>query len=123
MNATHLARNAYASHAAPIRTDRGIELEAFSRITKRITPAHAKRNYPDFVQALHENRRLWTLLAVDVADRNNRLPQALRARIFYLAEFTLLHTSKVLTGEASAQDLVDINQAIMIGLRQQEAGT
>jgi len=121
VNATQLAQNAYSSPAAPIKTARGVELDAFSRITRRILETATSKNHAGLVKALHENRQLWTLLAVDVADQNNGLPEDLRARIFYLAEFTQLHTSKVLAGTASADALVDINRAIMSGLRNQGA--
>lgn len=117
MNATQLAQTAYSTSAAPIRTERGIEYDVFSRITLRMQSSDATANYPDFAQALHENRKFWTLLAVDVSDSDNDLPQQLRAQIFYLAEFTILHTSKVLAGEADLQALIDINKAIMLGLR------
>ncbi len=116
MNATLMARNAYATASAPTRTPRSTEYEAFARITRRLTEDHARANYPDHVSALHENRQLWTILAMDVADQNNALPADLRARIFYLAEFTLTHTSDVLAGKASAAALIDINTAIMRGL-------
>lgn len=121
VNATLLARNAYGAPDAPIRTERGTELEAFSRITPRLTAEHAARNYPDFARALHENRQLWTILAVDVADENNRLPRQLRAQILYLAQFTLVHSSRVLSGKAGPEALVEINRAIMAGLHAQQA--
>jgi flagellar protein FlaF len=77
-------------------------------------------HFPKLAEALHENRVLWTALASDVAGEANQLPAELRARIFYLAEFTLLHTSKVLAKQASAVPLLDINAAILRGLRQAE---
>ena len=114
----NLAQTAYASPAAPVRTDRSTEYDIFARITHRLKSLDPKSNHPAFVQALHDNRQLWTLLAVDVADGDNSLPQQLRAQIFYLAEFTLQHTSKVLAGRDTVEALIDINTAIMRGLRQ-----
>ena len=72
------------------------------------------------MSTLHENRRLWVLFAGDVASKDNLLPDTLRAQLFYLAEFTLQHTSKVLDGTASVDVLIEINTAVMRGLRQQE---
>lgn len=69
------------------------------------------------VRALHDNRALWTALAADVAIGTNGLPRSLRAQIFYLAEFTVHHSRRVLAGEAGADVLVDINTAVMRGLR------
>lgn len=122
MNAPHLARTAYSSAAAPIRTNQSTEFEVFAQITSRIKSAAArgKIGYSDLAAALHDNRRLWIVLASDVADPNNRLPQHLRAQIVYLAEFTMQHTAKVLAKSASVDVLIDINTAIMRGLRQQE---
>ena len=119
MNALNLARNAYASPTAPIRTDRGNEYDAFTQVTHKLRCLNPRKEHIAFVNALHENRKLWTLLAIDVADKGNQLPQSLRAQIFYLAEFTDHHTSRVLSGKSDPTALVDINTAIMAGLRQQ----
>jgi len=59
---------------------------------------------------------MWDTLAVNVVDENNALPKSLRAQIFYLAEFTTVHSRLVLKGNADAQPLVDINTAILRGL-------
>ena len=119
MNALDMARTAYTSSAAPIRNERGVEYDAFARVTHRLKTANPHRNDPAFVQALHENRQLWTLLAIDVADAANDLPQGLRAQIFYLAEFTAHQTTKILSSDANPDALIEINAAIMRGLRQQ----
>jgi flagellar protein FlaF len=68
-------------------------------------------------EALYDNRKLWGIFATDVADPGNPLPKDLKARLFYLAEFTNHHTSKVLAREASVEPLIDINTAILRGLR------
>lgn len=119
MNA-NLAKTAYAAPDQPTRTLRGTEYEVFARITHRLKAAHALGNpgFSSLARALYDNRRLWTMLATDVADPGNQLPAPLRARIFYLAEFTTLHSSKVLAGTATAEVLIDINTSIMKGLRQ-----
>lgn len=122
MTAQILARAAYASPAAPTRTARSIEYDAFARVTHRLRIAIVSEHgsFAALARALHDNRGLWTTLAADVADADNGLPQALRAQIFYLAEFTGRHSSKVLAGQADAEVLVEINTAIMRGLRHEE---
>ena len=117
-----MAKTAYASNKAPIRTPRGTEYEAFARVTHRLKTAAAKGDtgIAELAQALHLNRRLWTILAADVAEPTNTLSGELRARIFYLAEFTVQHSRKVLRGEEPADVLIDINAAIMRGLRSAE---
>lgn len=120
MNAIHQARTAYATAVAPIRTGRDIEYDAFARITAQLSAAaDGKTSFADMVETLHRNRRLWALLAGAVADDANALEPSLRARIFYLAEFTRHHTGRVLKGDADPQILVEINSAVMAGLRQE----
>jgi flagellar protein FlaF len=118
VNATQLARAAYQSGTQPIKTPRGTEYEAFARITSRLRNASGKTpaQFRDLASALHDNRRLWTILAADAAGKENKLPADLRARVVYLAEFTRLHTGKVLRDGASTAPLVEINSAIMRGL-------
>lgn len=124
MNALDLARTAYATPGAPVRSGRSTEYDLFARITRRLREAAtgAGRANPPLVEALHDNQSLWTTLAVDVADDGNGLPRELRARLFYLAEFTREHTRRVLKGEASAGVLVDINTAVMRGLAARDGG-
>ncbi|WP_170533496.1 flagellar biosynthesis regulator FlaF [Ruegeria sp. SCP10] len=115
-----LAHNAYAQTAAPVRTPRDTEFEAISKITRRLKAAAASKttDFAAFVQAVHENRRLWTVLATGVSDSDNALPNELRARIFYLAEFTEHHSSQVLGNNATVEPLLEINTAVLRGLRQ-----
>jgi flagellar protein FlaF len=68
---------------------------------------------------LQENRRLWVTLAAAVADNDNALPTDLRARLFYLAEFTEAHSKKVLRGTAPVAPLIEVNTAVMRGLRKE----
>lgn len=119
MNAYSQARTAYASPEAPVRTPRSTEAKAFQRVTQALSDASSggAAAYPGLVRALHDNRKLWTVLAAHVADDGNDLPQDLRARIFYLAEFTTAHSSEVLKGAASPDVLVEINRAIVKGLQ------
>mgnify|MGYP001796370721 CR=1 FL=1 len=61
---------------------------------------------------------MWSLIASSVGDSENQFPPELKARLFYLYEFTLLHSRKVLKGDADIHPLVDINLAILRGLNQ-----
>lgn len=120
MTAQSLAQTAYAAPTAPTRTGRGLEYDLFARITHRLKSAvesDGRRARGAMIRALYDNRRLWTVLATDVADPGNQLPADLRARLFYLNEFTQTHSRKVLAGDASADVLIEINTAVMRGLR------
>lgn len=124
MNSLQMARTAYASVAAPVKTTRSTEYDAFARITAKMKSAanRGRAGFPDLVSAIYDNNRLWVILATDVADDANELPKSLRAQIFYLAEFSLQFAPKVLNGEETPDALIDINTTIMRGLRQQESG-
>ncbi|MFQ5438477.1 MAG: flagellar biosynthesis regulator FlaF [Paracoccaceae bacterium] len=119
MNAIELARSAYASTRTTARTDRSTEYHVFARITRDMTIAgkRGKTGFPALARALHENRKLWQIIASDVAHPENKLPEQLRARLFYLAEFTLQHSRQVLAGEQTVDALIDINTNVMRGLK------
>ncbi len=119
MNIAVLANSAYSDAKTSVMTERSTEYQAFARITHRLTKANSGglEQFNDLVRAISDNRKLWNILAVDVASADNQLPPDLRARIFYLAEFTELHSQKVLAREQDATALIDINTAIMRGLR------
>jgi flagellar biosynthesis activator protein FlaF len=110
---------AYARGPAPTATPRGAEYDVIARITQRLVAATARRrqDFPGFVRALAENELLWSTLAADVAEPENGLPAALRARLFYLYQFTLQHGRGVRDGTAGAEVLIDINRAVLRGLR------
>lgn len=124
MNAISLAKTAYAAPGQSTRTLRGMEYDLFARITHRLKAAQSTGvdGFAALAGAIYENRRLWTTLAADVASPDNGLPATLRARLFYLAEFTNIHSKKVLSQNASADVLIDINTSVMRGLRQEGGG-
>lgn len=123
MNAIDRARSAYDPAQNVIRTPGSIELEAFARVTRKLREAQRQgATVVEVVTALHENRLLWNAIAADVADSGNRLPSDLRARLFYLAEFTIFHSRKVAEQSAKVDALIDLNTTIMQGLRMQSGG-
>lgn len=121
MNAIEQARTAYNSPNAALRTAQSIEYDAIARVTRNLAASDPRKDFPALAQALFENRRLWTRLGVYVADPSNGLPNDLRARLFYLAQFTEVTSRKILGGEADKDILVEINTSVMAGLRAQGA--
>ncbi len=115
---------AYAQREAPTRSLRSVEYDLLALSTQRLTAAWSRRieDFSGLAAALTENQQLWLTLAADVSDPENGLPTALRARLFYLYEFTVHHSRAVLDGRGSVGVLADINTAVMRGLRGQGGG-
>jgi flagellar protein FlaF len=109
----------YARREAPTRSLRSVEYDLLVQVTQRLRSTWANRasDFPALVRAVTDNCQLWSTLASDVALPGNGLPQELRARLFYLYEFTARHSRAVLDDKASVEVLADINMAVMRGLR------
>ena len=119
-----LAEGAYAAASTPIRTERGTEYAAFQKITAAL--ARASRSGAPMAEraaALHDNRRLWTTLATDLASADNALPQPLRAQLFFLAEYSLLQSRAALRDVAAITPLIDVHRSVMRGLAGSDIGS
>lgn len=119
MTMMNFARTAYGQPQAPLRSPRSLEYDLLARVTQRLRSGWEgrKTDFPALAVAIADNRQVWAALALDVAHAGNGLPAPLRAQLFYLYQFTDQHSRKVLAGSASVEVLVDINMAVMRGLR------
>ncbi|MEM9430996.1 MAG: flagellar biosynthesis regulator FlaF [Pseudomonadota bacterium] len=120
MNSAALARTAYRQTTAIAASERTVEYRVFAKVTAELAAAGQSDDaaaFPRLAEAIASNRRLWTVLASNVASNDNQLPDALRAQIISLANFTWEHSKKVLRRKAGVGPLVDVNTAIMRGLR------
>lgn len=122
MNVVERAQDGYSKNATYMKSPRDVEFEAFAKVSHRLRSAAQNRaaDFPTYVAALYDNSRLWTTLASDLSDPENGLPKELRARLFWLAEFTLHETRKLLKNEGDVGILIEINAAILQGLRAPE---
>ena len=120
MNVAEQARQTYARAAAPIQSPRQSEYAVIGKITHQLRDAARRKDtdFPAFAAALHRNRALWATLAVDIASPDNALPEDLRGRLFWLAEFTDAETGRILGGKGDVAALVEVNAAVMHGLGQ-----
>jgi flagellar protein FlaF len=110
----------YGAATRALGDGRDLEYRVFGQVTGRL--GHALRDgapFSELAAAIHDNGRLWTVLATDLARPDNALPESLRARLLSLATFSASHGARVLRGEGDARVLVDINTAVMRGLRGQ----
>jgi flagellar protein FlaF len=126
MNMTALAQRAYAPASPATHTPRDVEYHAFAYVTGLMASARDAAGQPGalgrLAEAMFENVRLWLTLAADAASDGNALPAPLRGQIVGLANFARNHMSRVLAGAATVDALIDVNLAIMKGLRGGEDG-
>ncbi|KAK0345171.1 hypothetical protein LTR94_011844 [Friedmanniomyces endolithicus] len=107
-----------APAATRAETPRDLEYRLFGQVTRALVQASKsdERDLATRIDALDWNRRLWSALAADCGDSANALPQAVRAQIISLSLFVNRHSSLVMRGEESFEDLIDINRMMMQGL-------
>ena len=122
MNVVERAKDGYGQSTVHMKSPRDTEYEAIAKISHRLRAAaqNRKNDFPAYIAALSDNNRLWNTLAVDVAQPGNTLPKDLRARLFWLAEFTNSETRKLLRNEGDIAVLIEINAAVLQGLRARE---
>jgi len=121
VTALEKAHAAYGASIRVTRSPRDTEFDVLARVTKRLRAASgAGAPFPDLASAIHDNRALWSLFALDLALPTNGLPKELRDRLLSLARFVDDHSSKVLNETATADVLIDINTSVMKGLRPME---
>jgi flagellar protein FlaF len=115
------AQAAYSRPDPNVLSPRAAEYDLLGRVTRRLSDGWRKRetDLAGLMAAVDENERVWSTLAQEVADPANALPSELRAKLFYLYEFARHHGQLVRQGKASAEIMVEINTAVMRGLRGQ----
>ncbi len=114
------ALRGYGQTKRQTASDKHIELQLFSSITARLR-AEANKNpaklTSELAETLVENAKLWNILFCDLVAPENKLALDLKTNLISLAEFTQSHTQRILRGEASLAILIEINTAIIEGLK------
>ena len=113
-----MSLQAYQRAAEQAEQPKETEYRLFGLVTRALMDA-AEKDESDFsgrIKALHWNRRLWTALAGDCANPDNRLPEPTRASIISLSLWVDKHTSGVMRREQPIQPLIEVNRLIMQGL-------
>lgn len=109
----------YSSHSEKIRSTNDLEYDVIMKVTRDLKRFQSVDGlqFPNLVRALHRNEKLWTEIGVQVADQANQLPKELRAKLFFIAEFVAMQTSRILKKQADVSSLIDINVAVLRGLK------
>lgn len=103
---------------------RQTEYRLFAQITREMIAAR-DNNAPanEMADALHRNRELWSTLAGDCGAQGNGLPPDLRANIISISIWVNRHTTDVIRGVQSIDDLIEVNRNVMEGLALQPTPT
>jgi len=120
-----MSLQAYQRAAEQAEGPKQTEYRLFGLVTRALMDAALKdsSDHSGRMKALHWNRRLWTTLAADCANPDNRLPVQLRANIISLSIWVDKYTSEVMQKQAAIQPLIDVNRIIMQGLSGQMTGS
>jgi flagellar protein FlaF len=112
------AANGYRAVQLQTESARSIEAKLFAEITAELVRARrgGAPAFRELTAALHRNRTLWDALLADLTLEGNALPTSLKAQLIQLGHFVRQFTARVLKGE-DAQALIDVNNAILQGLR------
>lgn len=124
MNETYLAKQGYKAAQKETASEKSVELRVFMSVTAQLREVDAdnKLEFPKLTEAVVENLKLWKILFLDLVNPQNPLPMELKKSLIELADFTQVHSRKVLLGEAKPDVLIDINNSIIAGLRQSMTG-
>ena len=110
---------AYQQAATRAENPRDMEYRLFAQVTRALMDAAKldRSHVSQRADALDWNRRLWSTLATDCADPNNRLPPPLRASMISLSIWVNKHTSLVIRNREEIEPLIEVNRMIMQGLQ------
>jgi len=116
-----LAFKAYGEVAKRTAGNREIEYALFLQITEALESVRDPhtRSLPEWADALHRNQQLWTIIAADLLQPGNALPDDLKQSLIFLAEFVRQSSLKALAGEENIPDLIEVNKTVMAGLVRQ----
>ncbi|WOR14489.1 flagellar biosynthesis regulator FlaF [Hyphomonas sp. FCG-A18] len=114
-----LARQAYGQVQHRTAGPKEIEHAVFEQITEALQDvAKTEAPVPNvYADAVSRNMELWTILAADLMSDANALPLETKQGLLGLSEFVRRTSMTLLTEGGDVTDLIDVNIAIMRGLR------
>lgn len=116
-----LAYKAYGEISQRTAGDREVEYALFLQISEALESVKdpQTRSLSDWADALSRNQQLWTIIATDLLQPGNALPDDLKRSLLLLSEYVRQTTFKVLEGEEIISDLIEVNRTVMAGLVRQ----
>ncbi|QJU57455.1 flagellar biosynthesis regulator FlaF [Sphingomonas sp. AP4-R1] len=112
-----MSLHAYQQARTFSETPRTTEYRLISEITSVMVRARdAGLAGVALMPALHRNRELWSTFSTLCLHDANELPVETRSGIVSLALFVERHTSEVIKGAETVDELIAINRTVMEGL-------
>ena len=120
-----LAFKAYGEISQRTAGDKEVEYALFLQITDALESVKdpQTRSLSDWADAISRNQQLWTIIATDLLQPGNALPDDLKRSLLFLSEFVRQTCLKVFEGEERIADLIDVNRTVMAGLVRQSASS
>ena len=113
-----MSLKAYQNTQRLTESPRDTEFRLFGKVTGALMDARgAAPTDRKLIEALAWNRRVWSSLAADCASEGNQLPADLRANFISLSLWVNRYSSEVMRKKADIEPLIDVNKAIMEGLK------
>ena len=114
----HRAATAYGAVIRQTESPRDIEYRVLNNVTALLLEACRPDADPAALpRAIHENYRVWSAFAVDLAAAGNAWDDVGKARLFSLARWVILEGDRVMRERAAPNALIDVNTLIMQGLK------
>ena len=112
-----MSLDAYRRVRRIAESPRAAEYRLMSEITGEMIGARdAGLTGVQLMPALHRNREVWSTFSALCGAPGNKLPDSLRASIISIALWVERHTSEVVTGRDSIDDLIAVNRSVIEGL-------
>ncbi len=92
-----------------------LESEALVKAAHLLEKARARTNDPVALgEALRFNLKLWTLFQADLSDKENALPEDLKAQLLSLSLFMDKSTARLIEGHdtETLQAMIDVNRTL-----------
>ena len=113
---------AYAQTQKTAMPPREVEAMAFTKAALMLEEAKGQLDdYDSYAAALKFNQLLWTIIQADIVDKENKLPDQLKANILSLSIFVDKQTVKALANSDASylESLININKHLAEGLMTQ----
>ena len=116
-----LAYKAYGEISQRTAGDKEVEYALFLQITEALDSVKdpETRSLSDWADALSRNQQLWTIIATDLLQPGNALPDDIKRSLLFLSEYVRQTSFKALEGEERIPDLIEVNKTVMAGLVRQ----